>query len=148
MSWRAITEVDLLTRISGPELAALRAAALKLAQADPIAATIAQVTRRVRRAVQSCVWNILDADTTKIPEDLLSEALDLIVWEIMKRPGCTIIDNAGARKDANQAAIDMLARVAACDEKIESPTDGTVAAPSPSVTGKTLIYDRTSQDGI
>jgi len=48
MAWITITESDLLTAISGDELASFREAALADAQADPVAPTIAQVTDLVR----------------------------------------------------------------------------------------------------
>jgi hypothetical protein len=126
MSWLAITEDHLLTRVSGAELDALRDAALAVGQDDPIAEIIATVTREVRGYVKACASNSLGADGM-IPDELLGAALDRIVWEIMKRPAATIIDADSARKDANAAAIALFKDVAACRFELEQP-DGATAA--------------------
>jgi hypothetical protein len=109
-SWITITEADLLTRLSSAELSALRAAALGVGQADPVAGIIGDVVQEIRGYCSSAGY-ALDALVT-IPKRLKSAALDRIVWEIMKRPGATIIDSDGARKDANAAAIALFVRVA------------------------------------
>lgn len=109
MSWRAITEADVVNRMGGPELEGLRAAALADGQSDPVAATIALIVSKVRRACISN-GNITMGAAGTIPEDLLTEALDLIVWEIMKRPGAAILDDKGsnARHDAVNKADKVL----------------------------------------
>jgi hypothetical protein len=119
MSWRAITEDDIKTRISGSELETLRSAHLADGQADPIPSVISQITSRVRRACESAADIAMGAAGT-IPEDLLSEALDLIVRELMKRPGY-VADDAltKIRMEAAELADKALQRVAAGDETIE-----------------------------
>jgi hypothetical protein len=105
MSWIAITEAKLLTRVSGSELTALRAAALGVGQADPVAETISQTVNAVRRFVAGNAANILSADATLIPDSLLGAALDEIVLNLMKRPASTIIDDeAHTRKSAGESA--------------------------------------------
>src|SRR4051812_33234539 len=137
MSWRAITEADLLTRISGPELAAIRAAALGVAQADPVQATIDQVTLEVRGRVAACRANTLGAGDT-IPDELLSHALALIVMALMPRAAGLVIDGDGARKDAADWADKILRDVAKCEFAIEQPEDPStqvLSSPSPSICG-------------
>lgn len=86
MSWAAITETDVKTRISGAELEAIRSSHLADGQSDTVPAVITQITNRIRRACSDNGSIALGAAGT-IPVDLLSEALDLIVRELMKRPG-------------------------------------------------------------
>lgn len=148
MSWQAIAETDLITRFSSTELEAIRAAALGVGQADPVAATIAQVVSKVRMAIASSTANTLSSTATQIPSGLLSAALDLIVLELMKRPGCTIIDNGNVRKDAARTAEDYLARVASGAIRIDDPDSGSVMAARPSIEGKDLSFGNTSQDGL
>jgi hypothetical protein len=118
MAWRLITEADLRTRISGTEIEALRAAHLADGQEDPLPATILQIANVVRRACESSGSITLGPDGT-IPEDLLSEALDLIVRELMKRPGYIGEDPVTKiRMEAAAAATKLLQRVAAGEEKV------------------------------
>ena len=64
MAWRAITEADLLTRISGPELESFREAGLAQNQEDPIAASMTQVTGTIRGYVAACAKNTLGPEGT------------------------------------------------------------------------------------
>ena len=143
MSWRVITEADLKTRISGAELETLRAAHLAEGQDDPIPALIAQVTSRVRRACATPGTITMGAAGT-IPEDLLSEALDLIVRELMKRPGY-IADDAltKTRLAAADSADTQLRRVAEGKETIENadPTDESSSSSYIGETAKTYVED-------
>lgn len=124
MAWIAITESHLLTAISGPELEALRAAALADGQADPVADVLSQVTERIRGDVAANASNVL-GPTGQIPERLLSAALALIVWDIMRRPGASIIDDENqSRAKAVDRAEALLKRVADGTYAIEDPTTG------------------------
>lgn len=129
MSWRTITEADIKTRISGSELETLRAAHLGDDQTDPIPGIISQITNKVRRACVSAGNIAMGAEGT-IPEDLLSEALDLIVREIMKRPGYIGEDAlTKVRLESAKTAEDMLASVAAGKDTIAGASaDGSADA--------------------
>ena len=150
MAWITIVEADILTVMSGAELEAIRAAALKLGQADPVAPTIAQVTDHVRGFVGGCKSNQLGPAGT-IPQKLLATALDLLAVRIPLRVN---ISPKSGRKDAAEAAGDLLKLVAKCDFDIEEPGEITEEE-SFSKAGKPSIkscrerqFDRRSQDGI
>jgi hypothetical protein len=121
MAWRAITEDDVLTRISGAELAALRAAALGEDQEDPVDDVLTQITNMVRGYCAARASNAMGASGT-IPEVLLGAALDLIVVEISKRAAGTLIDPEGTREEAVRNALRLLERVA--DGKFSVDDDG------------------------
>jgi len=102
ITWRQLTEADLLTAVSGAELDQWRALALAAGQADPVAPTITQVTEQIRSYAQRVV-TIGPKGT--IPESLLTEAVDLTVARIENRVGVSATD---ACKDAARAALDRL----------------------------------------
>lgn len=122
MAWVIITEADVLTHISGSELEALRAVALKTGQVDPVQPSIDQATATVRGYVAACRENKLDTTTTKIPDRLLDAACDMIVAIIIGRvPGYDLDEG---RQDKNNAAMKLLRDVGACKFSIEDPVTG------------------------
>jgi len=126
VSWIEITEADVLTVMSGPELAAYRAAALKAGQADPLAPTIAQVIKEVRGYIGGCVKNRL-ADGETIPPSLLMAALDIIASRIPQRVNES---PEQGRKDKENAAIALLKDVSTCKFAIEQPSSPDAAQES------------------
>jgi hypothetical protein len=150
MAWRAITETDLLQRISGDELEALRASALDDDQTDPVAEHISQTTELVRGYIAACSRNELGADGT-IPERLIRAACDLLVVDVSSRSAGLLIDLNDTRKAARDAAIRLLEQVAACRFAIEQPDDAgddSPETPAPSMYDKTLYFSRAAQDGV
>lgn len=150
MSWRAITEADVLTQISGDELTAIRAAALGTGQADPVAPTMLQVTRQVRGYVAGNPANGLEAGDT-VPDELIRAAVALIVVELMPRAGGLMIDQGDARRSAARDALAILRDVAAGRMVIVQPTvvsTEVVGAVGPSSTARDRSYKREDQDGI
>jgi hypothetical protein len=123
MSWSAITEAALLTRISGAELTALRAAALADGQDDPVSPSISQITAEVRGYVAACAKNLpLPTDATLIPDRLMTAACDMTVAAIIGRvPGYDLDAN---RQDRYDKAISLMHQVAACKFAIEDPDSG------------------------
>jgi hypothetical protein len=122
MAWIPITEAKILTKVSGAELSALRAAALGAGQADPVAEIITQITDEIHGYIPAHITRGA-ADT--IPSRLLGAALDRVVWEIMKRPAASIVDDAnGSRAKANAAAIRLFERVQEGAFAIEDPATG------------------------
>jgi len=152
MAWRAITETDVLTRISGPELEAFREAALGDTQGDPVAATLEQITDTVRGYVAACDDNTVGPDNT-IPETLLGTALDLILIEIQTRAAGILIDPEDIREKKMQRAERMLRDVAACRFAVEQPASGEASdddygGTTPLSSNPTREFSRASQDGI
>lgn len=150
MAWRAITEADVTTRLSGPELEGFRGAALAEGQEDPVASIISQVTANVRGYVAGCQRNRLGAAGT-IPESLLGEAIDLILIEIQNRAAGMLIDPEDVRKRKMERAERKLRDVAACAFAIEQPetaTTETFGGVTPLSTRPVREFDNASQDGI
>lgn len=147
MAWIEITEADVLTVLSGPELEGYRAVALKAGQVDPVGPTIAQVTDLVRGYVGGCKQNTLGEGAT-IPQKLLAPALDILAVRIPKRVGR---DPKPGRQSAHDEAVKLLEMVSRCMfdiEEPETPTDETSSGQSPASEGKTLTHTREDQDGI
>jgi hypothetical protein len=119
MAWITITENDLLTVLSGPELDAFRATAKADGQADPVAPTITQVIDMVRGYVGGNKINLL-GPTGTIPAKLLAPALDIIAVRIPSRVGKA---PKSGRKDAADAAVKLLEQVARGAFDIEEPIE-------------------------
>lgn len=108
MPWITPTENDLVARLSGPELAAYRSAALKSGQADPVAPILAGVIGEVRGYVAGHKSNAL-GPTGQIPEELLDAAMALVVARLPARLPLTLSE---ARIEAKKDAISLLRSVA------------------------------------
>lgn len=150
MAWITITEADLLTQISGAELSSIRAAVLGSGQADPVASTITQTVRYVRGRVAACADNQVGPAGT-IPDELLSQALAIIVLEFMRRPGGLQVDPEGARMRAGENAERILRDVAACNvvlEQPDTPSSEVLAVQTPSFVGRDAAYGRELEEGI
>lgn len=152
MSWKAITEADVLTKMSGPELEAFRSAAIAAGQADPITGAINNVTELVRGYVASNPKNDLDLTNTNfIPTRLIPAAVDILVVDIPARAAGIQIDPDDARAKSKTAAIKLLEQTAAGKFSIADPVSGVESneAVTPSYTPtRTRRYDRANQDGI
>ena len=150
MAWRAITEADLLQRLSGDELEAFRAASLGSAQGDPVQGAIEQVTEQVRGYIAAHSANTLGPAGT-LPARLIRAACDLLVIDVSTRAAGTLIDPDGVRKRNADAATRLLEQVAGGDYAIEEPEEAgtdSAAAPGPSTFTRDRTFDRASQDGI
>lgn len=150
MSWIELTEADLLTALSGPELEKLRAAALKSGQSDPVQPVLDQITSEVRGRVAACDRNQL-GDGNTIPSELKDAALALVVMRIMTRAAGTVIDPQGARKAAAERAAKTLEAVAACRFAIVQPVTAStdeVGTTLPSVGARTHYFQRGDQSGL
>ena len=139
MSWRKITEADLLTQISGTELEALRGVVLADGQADPVQPSIDAITSKVRGFVAGNIRNDLDADPAKIPDRLIDAAVSLIIIQIMNRAGGTMIDPNGSRQKSADEANRLFRDVAAAKFSITDPVTGTESTGG----GVTVVGKRT-----
>lgn len=125
MSWITIIEADLEARLSGPELAAFRGAALKSGQADPVAPVIRGVIDEIRGYVAGNKANTLGAGET-IPSELLDAALALVVARLPARLPVRMTEE---RLEAKRDAIALLRQVA--DGKFFVASAATPAADQP-----------------
>lgn len=126
--WRAITEADILSKMSSAELEAFREAAVSSDQDDPITSAITNVTGLVRGYVASNASNTLDTETDTVPERLIPAAVDVLVVDIPARAAGTQIDPDSARAKAKDKAIKLFEQVAADKFSIEDPITGTESA--------------------
>ena len=119
MSYITITEDDVITKLSGPEKAAMTTAALQAAQVSPLPAVITQVVAEIRGYVAACERNIL-GDGETIPSELLGAAINRIRFELATRlPVASLLTQV--RIDANEQAIALLRDAAACKFLVVGP---------------------------
>lgn len=145
--WVAITEEDVLTVLTGPELTGYRNAARAQGQVDPVQPTIDQVTDLVRGYVGGCKANTLGIGNT-IPEKLMQAACDLIAVRI---PSRVKKDPTESRRRAGEQAVRLLEQVARCEFVIEeptTPTDEVSSGQTPSICARRKTYTPRNEDGI
>jgi len=151
MPWIPITEEDLTTVISGPELEGLREAALADGQVDPVPAIMMRVINRIRGDVATSGKYDLDDNPTYIPDRLLDAALSIILMRFMSRPAAAIIDDENqTRAKAAASAEKLLERVAAGNYAIEDPDTGeeTSGSAISTVTSNTRHFTRDKMKGL
>ena len=149
MAWRDITEADILQRLSGAELEALRAAALGDGQADPVASAIPMASDMVRGYISAGGF-ALGAGYT-LPERLILPAVDFLVVDISTRAAGLLIDSDGHRAAARKDAIRLFERVADGRYAVEAPVDADTegsAASAPLLAVAPRRFTRAAQDGI
>lgn len=150
MSWIEVTEAKVIAKLSGPEIAAMKTAALQAAQANPLTEVINQVVLEVRGYVAACGNNIL-GDGSTIPDELLGATVSRIRFELATRlPVASLLTED--RRAANRDALTLLRDVAACKFSIVQPVtadeDQASSAPAPSITERCRKFTRTDSDGI
>lgn len=127
MAWITITENDVITKLSGPEKAAMNSAALQALQVPPLPEIIAQVTLEIRGYVAACKTNVLGPLGT-IPEELLGTAITRIRFEFATRlPVASLLTED--RRSANSDALTRLRDVAACNFAIVAPENPAAEQP-------------------
>jgi hypothetical protein len=148
MAWIAITETDVLTKLSAPELAALKGAAKDPSQTTILADVITQVVREVRGYVAANAENTLGEGET-IPDELLAAALARIRFELAGRlPVAALLTDD--RRTANSNAIALLRDVAGGRFRLvtpATPTTETLSAPRPTWAGRPRSFTRDQEDG-
>ncbi|MDD2763483.1 MAG: hypothetical protein PHE83_05855 [Opitutaceae bacterium] len=119
MSWIALTETNVRTKLSGPELSALKTAALASGQTDPLPDIISQIVKEVRGYVAACARNKL-GDGATIPDELEGAAISRIRFELATRlPIASLLTED--RRTANANALSLLRDVAVCRFLIVQP---------------------------
>lgn len=120
MNWSAITIDDLRDAKVSALVEACRTAALGDGQADPLINIIVNVTARIRAEISGCATNTLDADSTKIPNDLKSLAARMIVREAMSRLQQSLTDD---EREEQRNDLRYLERIARCEVPVAAPDD-------------------------
>jgi hypothetical protein len=145
--WQTITEADVVTKLSGPENAAMQTVALKSGQANPLTGIISQVVAEIRGYVAACANNTLGEGET-IPSELLGAAISRIRYELASRlpvPGLI----TEARSSANADAIALLRDVAACRFLVVAPeTAAPDQAAGPSIEVASSTTRRATRDKL
>jgi hypothetical protein len=119
--WLSLTPALILSKLSAPELAAMRTAATGAGQTDPLGEVLAQVTREVRGFVAACADNRLGPEDT-IPDELLGAAINRARYELATRlPVASLLTDA--RTEANRDALAILRDTAACRFRIVPPPE-------------------------
>lgn len=147
MSWRPITEADVLDGLSGPESSAYRTKLLSGGQTDPLLGIIAGVTAEVRDSIRSCERNHLDPDPQTVPAGTIHHAVAIIRHRLLTR---LIGQISEARRDEWKTAVRYFERVASCDQAVADTRREDAAAPvqRPSMAARPREFTRRQQDGI
>lgn len=150
MSWNTLTETNVLTKLSGPEISAMKTAALQNGQANPLTGIISQVVKEIRGYIAACARNTLGEGET-IPDELEGAAISRIRFELATRlPVASLLTED--RKTANANALAMLRDVAACRFNVVQPVAAAAdQAPGSSaevVTETTRRATRAKLDGL
>lgn len=140
--WNVLTEADVLTRLAGPEVAALKTVALAAGQANPLPEIVTQACHRVRGALEAAGYTLPASNA--IPEELEGAALDIIRWRLINRlPGMKMLATPEREKDFDDA-VDLLKQVAAGKFKVvpipaEEAAEEQTFAPAPKFFGTTKV---------
>lgn len=110
-NWRALTEADLMTRLSGKELVAFRNAGFGPGEDDPVSTLLGSVTDKVRGAVAGNPQNILGPEG-QLPKVLIDTALSIAVLRVMTRCFGEVLDPSGQRVKDGESAEGILRDVA------------------------------------
>lgn len=149
MNWLPITEADLLAYKMSPLMTALRNAALKSGQTDPVVAITTGVITRIRTKVASCQTNRVDADTTTIPASLLPLACRMIVREAKGRLEMELTEDERLKQSIDERD---LTAVASCSLVVEQPDDSATpevqaTQPSPTISYRRRRFGSAYEDG-
>lgn len=149
-AWITITAADLNDYMVAAQVSALRTAALGSGQTDPFGRVMPDIVERIRLKIQSCPSNRLSATAQTIPPELKWAACYLILEALQVRiPSLKLTED---QKNQVDRAVTQLDRIADCKDRVSEPDDpeseASVPANSPNITGKTLSYSRTNQEGI
>lgn len=149
--WTSISATDLQDTKAAALVDACRTAALGSGQADPVPGIILNVIARIRAEISGCRNNVLDADTTKIPNDLKSLGCRMILREAMSRIQQPLNDD---EREEQRNDLRYLERIAACDVPVAAPDDPIATeevqsgAGTPRLTARTRTFGRDYSDGI
>jgi phage gp36-like protein len=149
MPWQLITETDIRDRLSGPELAAYKTAALATGQTDPLPGLIAQTVDEARGYI-AAAGNVSLGEGTTVPSKLVSAVVAIVRWRLITRLPLNSAALLETRKQEYQDALRLLEQVAAGKFLVEEPTIAAaeqISVASPRFSGRTRQFTRSTQDG-
>ncbi len=144
--WISLTTDDVLTRLAGAEVSALRTAALASGQADPITDIVAKVVQECRGRLRNhCA---LEAGAT-VPDNWAHHCLAIIRYRLCTRlPLAQFLTPAREREYADaMAAFEQLGPILP-DEPATADTTPAAGAPSPHIDARDLEFTAEDQDGL
>lgn len=109
MSWRALTEQDLIGTLSGAEAEAFRRSSFGVPPGDPVPMLLARTCELVRGYVRSNGRVRMGAAGT-VPASLVSPAVDYAVYDLLKRLPQEVGED---RRRAREQAIALFEAIAA-----------------------------------
>lgn len=150
MPWQTISETDIRDRLSGPELAAYKSAALATGQTDPLPGLIAQTVDEVRGYI-AAAGSVALGEGTTVPSKLVSAACAIVRWRLITRLPLSSAAMLETRKQEYQDALRLLEQVAAGKFLVEEPTTAAaeqVSTPMPRWSARSRQFTRSTQDGV
>lgn len=149
MPWQTITETEIRDRLSGPELAAYKSAALATGQTDPLPGIIAQTVDEVRGYIAAAATVALGEGTT-VPSKLVSATVAIVRWRLLTRLPLNSAALLETRRQEYQDALRLLEQTAAGKFLVEEPTTAAaeqIALPRPLWSARPRRFTRSTQDG-
>ena len=149
MAWTQITETEIRDRLSGPELAAYKSAALAIGQTDPLPGIIAQSVDEVRGYIAAAATVAL-GDGVTVPSKLVSATVAIVRWRLITRLPLNSAALLETRKQEYQDAIRLLEQTAAGKFLVEEPTTAAaeqISVPGPRWSARDRHFTRSTQDG-
>lgn len=125
-TWTTLTVDDLDSYLVAAQMTALRSAALKAGQSDPVPGIIQDVCAQIRLKIASCATNVLSATEFSLPPELKRHAAALIIEAAQGRiPQLRLSDDQ--RRAADNARTELRA-IAACEMRVSEPDDPQAAS--------------------
>jgi hypothetical protein len=153
--WITFTAASVASRLTGPEMTALKSAAKASGQDgdELLSDCIDRAVREVRGSVAGCSRNTLGEEGT-IPDELEDATLAIVIYRFISRlPGAAAKALLGQIRSTNyEDARDLLKQVAACKFGIvppETPGDDQAAGPAAElISSRDRTAKRSDTDGL
>lgn len=152
MSWRKLTEDDVWSGMSSPEVTAVRTKLLTSGQSSPLKKIIEQVTLEARTAVKSCADNVPSPDEEEIPAGLVYHCAAIARYRALSRFGLVIEHGGDSRLEEYRSARAYLKCVAKCEIKMDrygaAEDEATPKHMKPRISARSRRFSRGQQEGI
>jgi len=130
MSWRTVTEADLLSSLSQKEIDAFRKSSDL--EHDPVESQIRQVCAYVRGCIRAggAKVKMASGDDT-LPESLISPAMDYLRYNLLTRQALEVNESRTKSWEAARETFDQIRRGEFVPESDGPEEEGTAKATSP-----------------